>query len=221
MPGLWFSHCLTQCLLVPPMYHHSTTQLPLLIAVVNNHFSKSSTVLSANHILCCSTRSTKRFPGLRFANFPPWLRTSEFSVPSVHARLGRLVGQLLVWSFFQLVLTPIIACSTDSTVLTKLKGIVWLVGGKRQENNVFTFNATRFWATTRIHNCVQRCSQLFSVKKNVHCADSVNCFAAKMCGALQILVHLCYKLYYNCATMLLQRNLFAGGNLGASLQRFC
>ena len=95
-------------------------------------------------------------------------------------------------------LTPIIACST---VLTKLKGIVWLVGGKRQENNVFTFNATRFWATTRIHNCVQRCSQLFSggkkralrrfcqlfCCKNVRRATNFNTFV------LQIILQLCYN----------------------------
>ena len=141
---------------VPPQYHSTTTlncsgQQPFL--------KKQHSVQCQPHIVL-QHKEHKKISRIAVCKLSSL--TSEFLVPSVPSRLGRLVGQLLVWSFFQLVLTPIIACST---VLTKLKGIVWLVRGKRRENNVFTFNATRFWATTRILNCVQRCSQLFSGKK--------------------------------------------------------
>ena len=120
---------------VPPQYHSTTTlncsgQQPFL---KKHHSAQCQPHIVLQH------KEHKKISRIAVCKLSSL--TSEFLVPSVPSRLGRLVGQLLVWSFFQLVLTPIIACST---VLTKLKGIVWLVGGKRRENNVFTFNATRF-----------------------------------------------------------------------------
>ena len=150
---------------VPPQYHSTTTlncsgQQPFL---KKQHSAQCQPHIVLQHkehkkisrIAVCKLSSLTSDLWI----FGPFCTCASGSV-------GWSVGCLVV--FFNrsvTVLTPIIACSTDSTVLTKLKGIVWLVGGKRQENNVFTFNATRFWATTRIHNCVQRCSQLFLVKK--------------------------------------------------------
>ena len=130
---------------VPPQYHSTTTlncsgQQPFL---KKHHSGTVPTTYCA-----AAQGAQKDFQDCGLQTFLPDFGPLNFrSLLYLRVWVGWLVSCLSGRFFFNrsvTVLTPIIACSTDSTVLTKLKGIVWLVGGKRQENNVFTFNATRF-----------------------------------------------------------------------------
>ena len=89
---------------VPPQYHSTTTlncsgQKPFL---KKRHSAQCQPHIVLQH------KEHKKISRIAVCKLSSL--TSEFLVPSVPSRLGRLVGQLLVWSFFQLVLVQTSPC---------------------------------------------------------------------------------------------------------------